>query len=285
MSYSLRPTTSVTLIFLTALKNSLIRSSSRHCNERHCRKESTDKTQLGAHYTETRHSRSPKTPDGKLPSFEGKRGSEVCSSCGAEGHYPELCTQENDCHSFSKAFGRSRSSCEKIMAVGKVDGKSLGDLEFKSSVPLKLRNWNLGPATEDERASNEWTDRVTLALPPVIWSMKSLKPSSVAIVTPVNAGKGSQGALDESTPLHNRERSDTRRRETTGKRSPSRNREDLRRRLIDPGRDRSWPIMGGCWSCGALDTPGSFYDILQHRATERGEDPVRKIREVSLNQK
>jgi hypothetical protein len=63
-----------------------------HCNERHCQEEFADKTRLGA------HSRGPETPGGKLPSFEGKRGSEVWSSCGAEGHYPELCTQGNDCH-------------------------------------------------------------------------------------------------------------------------------------------------------------------------------------------
>ena len=91
------------------------------------------------------------------------------------------------------------------MAAGKVDEKSLGDLdrglakklEFKCSIPLaKLKNRNLEPATNDERASNERTDRVTLASPPVIWSMKSPKPWNVAVVTPVNVEKGPPLAVE-----------------------------------------------------------------------------------------
>jgi hypothetical protein len=84
--------------------------------------------------------------------------------------------------------------------------------------PLEMGDWDLGPVTEDEKTPNKPMDWVTPASPPVMWSMKS------------------------------------RRSETTGKCSPSRNRQDPRQRLIDPGRDRRWPIMGGCWSCGALDT-------------------------------
>jgi hypothetical protein len=222
-----------------------------HCNKyhcHHCRKEFIDKMRLEAHYTETRHPRSPETPDDELPDFEEvKRSSKVCSSCGAEGHDSKACTQKTDCHkclvsshfsrkcdecrprcgcfrcgdpghaqrgcpvgpafgakgeartAFSKAFARSESSYEKILAAGEVDEKSLGDLdkglakklEFKCSIPLaKLKNRDLGPATKDDRASNERTVRVTLASPPVIWSMKSPKPSKVAVVTPVNVEKG-----------------------------------------------------------------------------------------------
>jgi hypothetical protein len=170
------------------------------------------------------------------------------------------------------------------MAAGGVDEKSLGDLdrglakklEFKCSIPrAKLKNLNIGPATNNEKASNEQTTWVTLASPPVTWSMNSSKPSNVAVVTPINAeegpplgcrgdsdvrqpttgGKGTpqqgssndhrQGVLDESTPRYGRERSVAWHREASRKRSPSPSREDLRRRLKDPGRDRRWPIGGG----------------------------------------
>ena len=64
----------------------------RHCEDFrccHCKEEFIDNTQLEAHYTETRHPRSPdmrETPDDDLPDFEEvKRNSEVCSNCGAEG--------------------------------------------------------------------------------------------------------------------------------------------------------------------------------------------------------
>jgi hypothetical protein len=91
-----------------------------------------------------------------------------------------------------------KPSHEKVVAAGEVDRKSLGDLDrdlakklgFIRSIPLAQRkNWDLGPATEDGRASDERMGWVTVAAPPVMWTMKSLKPSRVAVVTPINAGK------------------------------------------------------------------------------------------------
>ena len=80
------------------------------------------------------------------------------------------------CTAFVKAFAWSRSSYEKVVAVGEVDEKSLRDLDrdlpkelgFIRSIPLAKRKiWNLGPAAEDGGASDERTDRVTVVAPPV----------------------------------------------------------------------------------------------------------------------
>ena len=130
---------------------------------------------------------------------DGCRPLRGCSRCGDPGHAqrgypvgPAFGMEGGARAAFLKAFARSKSSYGKIVAAGEVDEKSLGDLdrglakklEFKCSIRLaKLKNWNLGPATNDERASNERTDQVTLASPPVIWS-------NVAVVTPVNVEKG-----------------------------------------------------------------------------------------------
>jgi hypothetical protein len=95
---------------------------------------------------------------------------------------------------FSKAFARSKREYKKIMAAGKVDRKSLDNLErgldqkleFNCSILLaKLRNKNLEPAMEEVKASGVRMVRVIQA------STGFPDPLNVAIVTPVNAERGS----------------------------------------------------------------------------------------------
>ena len=129
------------------------------------------------------------------------------------------------------------------MAAGGVDGKSLGDLDRGLAKKLEFRCKG-GKGTPPRGSSKDRR----------------------------------QGVLDESTPRYGWERSVAWHRETSRKRSPSRSCEDLGRRLEDSGRDRRWPIAGGCRSCGALGPhafqacpakdavcrrhEGSLYDVL-----------------------
>ena len=156
-----------------------------------------------------------------------------CFRCGDPGHAQRGCP-------FGPAFdarGVARAGSSKAFALSGYVAVDEVEEEFSGDIGL---------TTNNGKASNEQVDWGTLASPLVIWLMKPLKPSSVAVVTPVNGEEGpcpncrgdpdvrqSTAGKEGTMPSHGQERSDARRQEIIRKRSPSRNREDLRRRLDD----------------------------------------------------